>query len=84
MKKIFPLVLFLFLFFVSCNSEPTLQKYFVENTENKNFMAFDVSSNILNVDKANLTSEQNEALKSFEKINILAFKINDSNKMISS
>ena len=80
MKNFFSTALLFCLFLLSCNSEPTLQKYFVENTENKNFMAFDVSSNILNVDKANLTSEQNEALKSFEKINILAFKINDSNK----
>lgn len=68
------------LFFGSCNSEPTLQKYFVENTENKDFIAVDISSNILDVDKTKLTVAQSEALHSFEKINVLAFKLNDKNK----
>lgn len=68
------------LLFGSCNSEPTLQKYFVENTENKDFIALDISSNILNVDKAKLTVVQKEALQSFDKVNVLAFKLNDKNK----
>lgn len=68
------------LLLTSCNSEPSLQKYFVENTENKNFIALDVSPNILNVDKTKLSAEQSEALKSFDKMNILAFKRNDKNQ----
>jgi hypothetical protein len=68
------------LLFGSCKSEPTLQKYFVENTENKDFIAVDISSNILNVDQAKLTAVQKEALQSFDKINVLAFKLNDKNK----
>src|SRR6187431_97976 len=68
------------LLFGSCSSEPTLQKYFVENTENKDFIAVDISSSILNVDKAKLTAVQKEALQSFDKINVLAFKLNDQNK----
>lgn len=67
-------------FFGSCNSEPTLQKYFVENTENKNFIALDISSNILDVDKTKLSVAQTQALQSFDKINVLAFKLNDKNK----
>lgn len=65
---------------ISCKSEPSLQKYFVENTNNKDFIALDVSSSILNLDKAKLSAEQNEALKSFDKMNILAFKANDKNQ----
>jgi hypothetical protein len=68
------------LVFGSCKSEPTLQKYFVENTENKDFIALDISSNILNVDQAKLTVDQKEALHSFDKMNVLAFKLNDKNK----
>jgi len=68
------------LVFGSCNSEPSLQKYFVENTENKDFIALDISSNILNVDKTKLTVAQSEALHSFDKMNVLAFKLNDKNK----
>ena len=77
---LFIITLLVSLVFGSCNSEPTLQKYFVENTENKDFIALDISSNILNVDKAKLTAAQTEALQSFDKINVLAFKLNDKNK----
>jgi hypothetical protein len=66
---------------VSCNSDPSLQKYFVENTDNKDFIALDVSPSILNVEKTKLSAEQNEALKSFDKMNILAFKANAANQV---
>ena len=68
------------LLLTSCKSEPSLQKYFVENAENKNFVAVDVAPSILNLDKAKLSLSQTEALKSFEKMNVLAFKITDKNK----
>jgi hypothetical protein len=80
MKRLFFQVLILSFLFSSCNDEPSLQKYFVENTENKNFVALDLSPNMLNIDSSKLSSEENAALKSFEKVNILAFKLNDSNK----
>ncbi|MBG6110783.1 hypothetical protein H4V97_001132 [Flavobacterium sp. CG_23.5] len=80
MKSFYTIALLFSLFLISCNSEPTLQKYFVENLENKNFIALDVSPSILNVDKAKLSAEQNGALKSFEKMNVLAFKLNGANK----
>jgi hypothetical protein len=81
MKRITNIFAFLgLLLLVSCNSEPSLQKYFVENTENKNFIALDVSPSILNVNKEKLSTEQSEALNSFDKMNILAFKRNDKNQ----
>ena len=72
------LVSFLLLLF-GCKNEPSLQKYFVENTENKNFTALDLTPKMLNIDNKKLTVSQKEALSSFEKINILAFKKNDTN-----
>lgn len=80
MKRIYIVAVLCSLFLISCNNEPTLQKYFVENTENKDFIALDVSPSILNVDKTKLSAEENEALASFDKMNILAFKLNDKNK----
>lgn len=68
--------------FVGCSSEPSLQKYFVTKTEDQNFIALDVSPTILNIDKKTLTVEQSEALASFDKMNILAFKLSDSNKVV--
>jgi len=78
--SVFTSALLVLVTLISCKSEPSLQKYFVENTNNKDFIALDVSSSILNLDKAKLSAEQNEALKSFDKMNILAFKANDKNQ----
>lgn len=80
MKIIIKLTVMLSLFLMSCTSEPSLQKYFVEKSENKNFISFDVSPSILNVDQTKLSEEQKAALKSFEKMNVLAFKLNDKNQ----
>lgn len=78
--NVFTSALLVLVTLVSCNSEPSLQKYFVQNTDNKDFIALDVSPTILNLEKAKLSAEQNEALKSFDKMNILAFKANDKNQ----
>ena len=80
MKRIYSLALLWSLVLMGCNSEPTLQKYFVEHAENNDFIALDLSPSILNLDKTALTTEQNNALQSFDKMNILAFKLNHANK----
>jgi len=80
MKRILSLIIIASTLLSSCNDEPSLQKYFVEKTENKNFIALDLSPNMLNVDSLKLTVDENIALKSFEKVNILAFKLNVKNK----
>jgi hypothetical protein len=69
------------LLLVSCSNEPSLQKFFVENAEKKDFIALDVSSSILNIDKAKLSTEQKEALASFDKMNIIAFKATPQNQV---
>jgi hypothetical protein len=67
-------------FFTSCSNKPTLQQYFVDNSEKKDFVVFDISPSILNIDETKLTVEQKNALNSFDKMNVLAFKVNDTNK----
>lgn len=79
MKRIYLIAIICSLFLASCSSEPSLQKYFVEHTESKDFIALDLSPDILNVEKTKLTKEQSDALKSFDKMNILAFKLDSSN-----
>jgi len=70
------------LLLLGCNNEPSLQKYFVDNAEKKDFIALDVSSSILNTDKAKFTAEQKSALKSFDKMNIIAFKSDKNNQAL--
>lgn len=67
---------------LSCSNKPTLQKYFVENTENKNFIAIDISPSILSIKEDSLSVSEKAALKTFDKMNVLAFKkdsLNDTN-----
>lgn len=78
MKKI--VLSLLLMIFIACKKEPTLQKYFVENTESSDFISVDMSPSILNIKPEVLTTEQQEALKTFKKMNILAFKLNEENK----
>lgn len=68
------------LLLLSCNSEPTIQKYFVANLENKDFVVLDISPTILNLDKTKLSAEQKRALESFDKMNVLIFKLDENNQ----
>jgi hypothetical protein len=77
---IFTAVLFSLLL-LSCSNEPSIQKYFVENSGKKDFIALDISPSIINIDKSKLTPEQQTALNSFEKMNVLIFKSNGKNEM---
>ncbi len=79
MKLSFLLALLVAAILTSCNSEPSLQRYFVDNSEKKEFISLDVSPSILNVNKTKLTAEQKTALESFDKMNILAFKLDKNN-----
>ena len=80
MRIAFYLAMLASLLLSSCNSEPTLQKYFVKNSEKKSFVALDLSSSILNLEKTKLTSEQKTALASFDKMNVLVFKLDKTNQ----
>jgi uncharacterized lipoprotein YmbA len=43
------------LFLASCASQPTLQEYYVDNSENPNFLSIDVPASILKMDEVELT-----------------------------
>lgn len=80
MRVAFYIAVLVSLFLTSCNSKPTLQSYFVENSEKKDFIVLDVAPSIINVDKTKLSVEQKTALASFDKMNVLAFKLDKNNK----
>lgn len=68
------------LFLAGCSSTQSLQEYYVDNTENPNFLVIDVPANILKLDEASLDDTQQAALKSLRKLNILFFKKTEENK----
>jgi hypothetical protein len=67
---------------LSCNSKPSLQKYYVENQENQNFMVVDIPMSILNIKVDSLTEKQKRAFNSIKKLNFLGFKKTDDNSVI--
>lgn len=81
MKKLFILPL-LILALIGCNSQPSLQKYMAKNSENSNFLAVDLGADIMKINKDELSKDEKEALNSFKKLNILAFRKNDDNEVI--
>lgn len=78
--KIFYLIITLSVVLVSCKSEPSLQRYFVDHQEQPNFISQDLPVSMVKIDKTNFTEEQNEAFESVRRLNFLGFNINDTNK----
>lgn len=67
-------------FLTGCEQKPSLQKYFVENSENKEFVSLDIAPSFINVDSVKLSADEKTALEAFEKINVLAFKADSVNQ----
>ncbi|MCK0162200.1 DUF4252 domain-containing protein [Allomuricauda sp. F6463D] len=63
----------------SCASQQSLQEYYVDNSENPNFLSIDVPASILKMDGVDLSPTQKEAVESLRKFNLLAFKKNTDN-----
>jgi len=63
-----------FLALSACSSKQSLQEYYVDNSENPNFISLDVPTSILNLKAEELTETQQTALQSLKKLNLLAFK----------
>ncbi|WP_336129264.1 DUF4252 domain-containing protein [Mesoflavibacter sp. CH_XMU1422-2] len=70
-------VLTIALLFVSCKDENSIQTYFVDHREQPEFLSLDLSAKMLDLSKADLTVEQQEAYNSIEKLDVLAYRVND-------
>ncbi|PQV47349.1 uncharacterized protein DUF4252 [Jejuia pallidilutea] len=80
--KILGITAFLSLILVSCNSEPSLQRYFVDHQEMPNFISQDIPVSMVKLDKTNFTEAQHEAFNSVRRLNFLGFNINETNTAI--
>lgn len=74
MKTVITVAFVLSVTLFGCQSEPTMQKYFVDKQQQPGFSVFDVPSSIINTDKASLTPEQKRVLKTFKKLNVMFYK----------
>ncbi|MDN3492284.1 DUF4252 domain-containing protein [Winogradskyella bathintestinalis] len=71
-------MLFLVAVVTSCNQEPTLQTYYVDNELKPGFASFDVPTSFVNVDNVKMSEEQKEAYNSVDKLNVLTFMKEDT------
>ena len=67
-------LVFLALSMVACNSGPTLQSYFVEKSEDPNFISLTLPSSILSIAVDSLKADQQEALATLKKLNVLIYR----------
>ena len=58
---------------LSCNNNPSLQEYYVENQEDENFVAIDVPASMF-PKLETMDEEQKATVNSIKKINVLALK----------
>lgn len=82
MKTNYFIIVLCSLFLTNCDSKPSLEKYFVKNSEDSNFISLDISPTILNIEKKILSDDEKKSLSSFEKMNILAFKLDAANTSV--
>lgn len=65
------------LLFASCASSPSLQKYYIDNQDDKNFVSIDLPASLVSL-KDNASPDAQQTLESIKKLNVLAF-VKDSN-----
>lgn len=80
MKKLTSIVagLALVLMAACAGSEASLQKYYIDSQDNKNFLSVDIPASIIALNDE-VPAEAKEALASLKKMNVLAFKKNATN-----
>lgn len=66
-------------FAVSCSSGPSLQRYFVDKQETKNFISQDLPLSLVEIDQTEFTEDQKEAYNSVSKLNFLGYKADENN-----
>ena len=64
----------------SCNQDLTLQTYYVDSELAPGFTSLDVPTSMLKIDESTLTEAQKDAYESIDKLSLLAFVGDDSNK----
>lgn len=64
----------------ACETNPSLQKYYVDSKENSEFISIDLPSSILQLKDTDASKDVKNTLKTIKKVNFLALQLNDTNK----
>ncbi|REE81768.1 uncharacterized protein DUF4252 [Lutibacter oceani] len=66
--------------FIACDSNPSLQKYYVDSKENNEFISIDLPANILELKNDEVSEDIKTTLETIKKVNFLALQLNETNK----
>ncbi|MGA1226666.1 MAG: DUF4252 domain-containing protein [Tamlana sp.] len=80
MQRTIKYILYIFIatvFFTNCGDDTSLQRYYVDNQEAKNFITQDLPLSMIEIDKSNFTEAQKEAYNSVNKLNFLGYKFSE-------
>ncbi|WP_456379030.1 DUF4252 domain-containing protein [Lutibacter sp.] len=64
----------------ACETNPSLQKYYVDSKENSEFISVDLPSSILQLKDTDASKDIKNTLKTIKKVNFLALQLNDTDK----
>ena len=73
---------FAILLIVACNSGLSLQQYYVEKSEDPNFLSVDLPASVLGLNTSEISEEDKKAFDSFQKLNMLLFKYSVENELV--
>ncbi|MBN97022.1 MAG: hypothetical protein CMC56_03800 [Flavobacteriaceae bacterium] len=79
-----PLSAFICLLLLACNSESTLQSYFVDHQESAAFISVDLPISFLKIDSKEINQSQTNAIESIDKLNMLGYSIKSGQKEVYS
>ena len=77
--KYISLLLLAFVMLSSCETEDSIQQFYIDSESNNDYLMIDIPTSIVNLPES-ATAEAKQAYNSIDKINLLAFKINETNK----
>jgi len=67
------LILIVAMSFISCNSNKSVQQYFLEKLSSPDFISLTLPASILNIAVDSLAAEEQDAVNSLKKLNVLVF-----------
>lgn len=65
--------------FLGCSNTQSIQEYYVAKSEDPNFLVIDIPTSFLGINNEILNQEEQAALESFQKLNVLMFSKIDAN-----
>lgn len=65
---------------ISCNNDPSLQKYLVEKQDDDKFMKIDLATSLLQSDESTFSAEEQDVLNTVKKINVVAYPLKNNSK----